>query len=221
MNKGTRMIAFILVISVTTGLLGQAAARSTVRLGDKKASRVEEGKPEGKEGKKAVNEEDAAGGSKVWAAAKPAPIELGDGPVRATLEPLPKRGGDRAVGIPGRVEALGPSRRLYLVVRGLRAASPPGVLYGIYLDLSDNPTPDQLKAHKVGVLNFFNAVGQGQGNVAESKDTGFLSFDVTDVAKSLRTKGLLKDKPALTITPAGRPAASAKPVVVEITLVEK
>jgi hypothetical protein len=49
----------------------------------------------------------------------------------------------------------------------------------------------------------------------------FYRFDITDLAKKLHGQGLLKEKPILTIAPAGKPAADAKPVVGDITVVEQ
>ena len=60
------------------------------------------------------------------------------------------------------------------------------------------------------------------GHESASVDkTRFISFDATEVVRELRDKKLLGATPAVTIVPIGRPAAAAKPVVEEISLVEE
>jgi hypothetical protein len=158
---------------------------------------------------------------KCRAAVKRTPILLEGAQVSVTLEPQPEREGAVALGIPACVHRLESSHHLYLVARGLRADAPQGVLYNLYLDLPANPTREQLKTHKVGVLNFFDAVGRGKTEKGKDADPVTPNFDVTEVLKALESKGLLKEKPTLTIIPAGKPVASANPVIAGISLVEQ
>jgi hypothetical protein len=78
-------------------------------------------------------------------------------------------------------------------------------------------------------VNFFHAVHpdaevhgpQAASKIMPAAEPGmFVSFDVTDVAKSLLANGLLREKPTLTIIPQGKPAAGAKATVREISLVQ-
>jgi tyrosinase len=166
----------------------------------------------------------AAQGAKPRAAAKTTPITLGAEPVRVPLDPLPEGAGLEAVDLPNHVRSLAPGRRLYLVVKNLRAQTQPGVLYHLYLELPSDAARGQMAAHHVGVVNFFHAVGHGGHEHAAAAKKGterFLRFDITDLAKKLQAQGLLKQKPILTIAPAGKPAAEAKPVIGEITIIER
>jgi tyrosinase len=171
----------------------------------------------------------ATRGRKTHAATRAAAVSFGDGPVAVTLEPLPEAAGAAALDVTARVRALPPEQREYLVVHGLHAMAPPGVTYGVYLDLPPNPTRDQLAAHRIGTVNFFHAVHpdaevhgpQAASKIMPAAEPGmFVSFDITDVAKSLLSKGLLREKPILTIIPQGKPAAGAKATVREISLVQ-
>jgi tyrosinase len=171
----------------------------------------------------------AARGRKTLAATRATTISLGDSPVAVTLEPLTEADGAAPVGVTARVRALRPERRVYLVVHGPRALAPPGVIFGVYLDLPPNPTRDQLHAHRVGTVNFFHAVhpdadvhgAQPGSKIMPTAVHGtFVAFDITDVAKRVLSTGLLRDKPTLTIIPQGKPAAGATATVREISLVE-
>ena len=111
-------------------------------------------------------------------------------------------------------------------MRDLHADAQPGVLYHVYLELPAGASGQRMEAHHVGVVNFFNAVshgaaGHGHGDAAKKSTARFLRFDVTDLARKLQGQGLLKEKPTLTIAPAGQPAADAKPVIGEISLIER
>jgi tyrosinase len=166
----------------------------------------------------------AAQNQKRRATVRATPVALGADPVQVTLEPLPEREGEVPVHLPNRVKSLEAERRLYLIVRDLRAETQPGVLYHVYLELPSGASREQLEAHHVGVLNFFHAVGHGEhghGGEARKETERFLRFDITNLVKALQSKNLLRDKPTLTIAPVGRPAADAKPVIGEITLVEQ
>ena len=79
----------------------------------------------------------------------------------------------------------------------------------------------QRAAHLVGTINFFDAVAHPGHESASVDKTRFISFDATEVVRELRDKKLLGAAPAVTIMPIGRPAAAAKPVVEEISLVEE
>jgi hypothetical protein len=140
------------------------------------------------------------------ALARASEVELGAGPTSVTLD-----GRDVA----SLLNALG-SRRLYLVIRGLRASSPPGVLYHLYLDLPTGAVPADDDRRHVGIINFY---GAPSGNA--DRDRIFYSFDATDVAQALRARGPLRDPTTVTFYPAGSPDPGAKAVISRIELVEK
>jgi tyrosinase len=169
----------------------------------------------------------AAQGTRRHATVRATPIALGADPVRVNLDPLAAAAQEKAAGpLTARVKALPEGRRLYLLVRDLRTDEQPGVLYHVYLELPEKAAPEQSEAHHVGVLNFFHAHpagngGHAHGDAAGSKSDRFYRFDITDLAKTLQSKGSLSERPTVTIAPAGRPAAEAKPLVGEITLIEE
>ncbi len=147
-------------------------------------------------------------------------LALGAGPVRVNLEPAPAPEGV-AGALSERVKSLAAEKKLYLVLRGLRAEAQPGVLYHVYLDLPEATPLEKGKPHYVGAINFFDATAHGdhEGAVEAKGTPKFFGLNVTSIAKSLQERGLLTEKPALTIAPSGTPAEDAKPVIGEISLV--
>ena len=73
------------------------------------------------------------------------------------------------------------------------------------------------QAHYIGSINFFEHEHTHEGSMADK----WLSFDITDLAKRLKAKGEISDKAELTIASAGKPAAEAKPVIGDVSLVEQ
>jgi hypothetical protein len=213
MSKGMGILVTVLLSAAATGVWASLSDQGGGGTDDKKAVRDE--------GKRKVRARDSSPDAKTLAEVSTAPLALGDGPVHATFQPCSEREGAPALDITAHVRALRPGHHLYLVVRRLHAKAPPGVLYGVYLDLPPKPTRDQLKSHKVAALNFFDAILPKDDHDDGGANPRFVSFDVTDVVRSLQAEGLLKEKPTLTIIPAGKPAASAKPVIGAITLIER
>jgi tyrosinase len=143
------------------------------------------------------------------------PIALGPGPVRATLAAPPSP--QATVPLATRIANLPATHRLYVVVKGLHANVQPEVLYYLYLELPAQAPGAAATEYYVGNINFF-----GTGHTHEGgSDDKFYSFDVTDLAKRLKAKGLLTDKAELTIAPAGQPASEAKPLIGEVSIVEQ
>jgi len=137
-----------------------------------------------------------------------APVSLGAGPVSVTLAPPSGKA------LSARVASVAPDRKVYLVAKGLGTDAPPETIYQLYLGLPPGTAPSPDSPYYVGALNFFNAVGRGAGS-----DPRFLSFDVTALLKSLQSQSALADNATVTIVPAGKPRAGAKPVVSAISLV--
>lgn len=149
-------------------------------------------------------------------------LTLGGSAVRVDLRPPP----GPAVTPAGAVSSIAPQggKRLYLVARGLRAEVQPGALYHLYLGLPADADPAASERHLVGSVNFFAAeqhAGDGGGEAAAAEAGKFLSFDVTDLARSLDAEGALGTAPSLTVAPADQPAAEARAVVGQISLVER
>ena len=137
-----------------------------------------------------------------------APVALGAGPVTVTLAPPSGKA------LSARVAGVAPDRKIYLVAKGLGTDAPPETIYQLYLGLPPGTAPNPDSPHYVGALNFFNAVGRSAGS-----DPRFLSFDVTSLLKSLHAQNALAGNATVTIVPAGKPSAGAKPVVGAISLV--
>jgi tyrosinase len=147
-------------------------------------------------------------------------VELGAGPTRVALEPVASAPG--AGSLPERARGLSANRRLYLVVRDIRAAVAPGVMYNVYLDLPTASAPSDATPHHVGSIGFFGAVPhEGHPMDGAVPDPRFISFDVTEVVRDLQARQLLADKPVVTIAPVGRPAANAQAVIGALSLAEQ
>jgi len=141
-------------------------------------------------------------------------LALGRGPVRLTLEHSPT---NKNRLLADELNALGTERSLYLVLRDLQTNAQPGVLYDVYLNLPENASPKGEDANYVGTISFFNADHAHTGAASQQ----FYSFDVTDLARKLQSKGGVPEKPTITIAPAGDAADEAKPVIGQISLVEQ
>ncbi|MEK6303183.1 MAG: hypothetical protein AABO41_20920 [Acidobacteriota bacterium] len=139
------------------------------------------------------------------------PIVLGASPVRISLPPEKD-----AKGLAARLDKLEPGRSIYLVLRDLSTTEQPGVLYHVYLDLPAGAAPEKNDPRYVDSVSFFDA-----GGAKPSDGTSFRSFDITSVARTLKTHKLLTDQTAITIVPGGTPAAEAKPTIGGVELVEQ
>lgn len=146
-------------------------------------------------------------------------IELAEQPVRVALVPSPE---SRVTGsLAARLTTLAPARRIYLRLRDLRAEEQPGTLYQLYLDLPAGAVPGNDEPRHVGSLNFFNAV-RLEGTTPEARAVPIdVSLDITDVARTLATKKLLKDATSVTIVPSRAPRAGSKPSIGRLEIVEQ
>jgi hypothetical protein len=89
------------------------------------------------------------------------------------------------------------------------------VAFDVYLDLPPGTPAAKRLPHFAGSINYYDAVIGGTG-----RPDAIFSFDITDVARALRSRGLLKDATALTIVPSGgTPAGNA--AVDSIQIVEQ
>ena len=101
----------------------------------------------------------------------------------------------------------------YLVIRDLQINMQPGVIYGLYLDVSESTSDETLKDHKIGDLNFFNAMP----GMEMDEPNRFVSYDITELVKTLGTSAS-SGRVSLTIIPSGEPAAESEPVIGSITI---
>lgn len=148
------------------------------------------------------------------------PIALGAGAVRVPLKSASAQTPERGM-LAKRLTTLGANQRLYLVIRDLRAAEQPGVLYRLYLDLPQDAQPRRNEQRYIGSLNFFNSVkGGGYGAQASGSDF-FFSYDITALVRNLQARRLLSERTTITIAPSGAPTANAAPTIGRIELVEQ
>lgn len=162
------------------------------------------------------------------AASTGGPIELKAQAVRVTLEPKAPAAPNQPAALRDVVRTLPGQRRLYLLVKDLKADAQPNVLYHVYLELPDDADPQKQQAHHVGSVNFFGAVSHKGGGHGVGRNAGAaprkersVRFDITDLAKKLQAGDALKDRPTVTIAPVGQPAESAKPVIGEISIIQE
>jgi tyrosinase len=117
-----------------------------------------------------------------------------------------------------RIRKLAPSTRVYLVISKLQAAAQPEVLYEVYFAPSEETRGKPPARHRVGTINFFNAVSHGEDAQSLVNDERFVSFDITRLVRRLHLEERLKAEPSVVIVPVGEPATDAKPVIGSIEL---
>ncbi len=150
--------------------------------------------------------------TRMRAAAGPVPLE--SEPIRVKLKAPAAEAGEP---FDMRIRKLAPSTRVYLVISKLQAAAEPGILYEVYLAPSEEAVSKPSAKHRVGTMNFFDAVSHGEESHVNNDN--FVSFDVTNLIRRQQLEGRLKAEPAVTIVPAGEPAADAKPIVGSIEVI--
>ena len=138
-------------------------------------------------------------------------VALGSKAVSVTLEPPTA---SPAASFSSHVANLA-SKRMYVVASSLQTDVPPGVLYGIYVNLPEGTAEAKRDAYRLGTINFFGAMAH-----AHRTSQKFVSFDITDMVKNLQKTRALNEKPVVTIIPMGA-AGDAKPVVGQLSLVEQ
>jgi tyrosinase len=147
------------------------------------------------------------------------PIKLGAAPVTVALETS-----EKAKLLTEEVDSLRPGEQIQLVFEDLQADAQPSVLYHIYVDLPADAKEDEKQLRYVGSLNFFHAVAHGDHEHAQpenDRSNKFVSFDITELAKKLRSQQGLGNTPSLTIAPSGSPADNANPTIGRIVVVAK
>jgi len=154
----------------------------------------------------------------LFAKAREPAVPLGPGPVSVELAAPANVSPERASPA-RRLAALAAGRRIYLVIRNLRANAQPGVGYDIYVNLPERATGTAAASSYAGSITFFDVIGD-HGDHGGGLDK-FFSFDVTDVFGTLSRAGRLGDRVSVTIVPKGEPAADAKPVIGEISFAEQ
>lgn len=153
----------------------------------------------------------------VQIAASTQTIALSNRATRVVLADHDTREAER--GLDNHVRELPTGRRLYLILKNLKAAQPPGVLYHVYLDLPENATPVKSDPHHAGVLNFFGATALPDSE--RPQEGAFRSYDITALVKRLHVHKLLSDPSTVTIIPSTNPAENARAAIAQIEIVEQ
>jgi hypothetical protein len=138
------------------------------------------------------------------------PTVLQAAPVQLELKRAGDGGRESGQALASVLASRRPDRRPTLVLRGLRAETPPGVLYHLYLGLEPGESPAPDDPRHIGVVNFFDA---------ERGKPGFYSFDLERALEALRAAGPLPEPLTVTVIPAGAPDAEARPVIGSAELV--
>jgi hypothetical protein len=154
--------------------------------------------------------------SKEVLAASTHAVELTDKPVRAKFV---SGKSDKNTSLSQRLKSLPSSRKVYLVLTGLRAAEQPGTLFHLYLDLPEGVTPKPRNAWHVGSINFYNAVPGA--DAPKDKPAPTVAIDITDRLRNLHSSQKLTPATTLTIMPTRLPEVGSKPVIENIAIVVK
>jgi tyrosinase len=142
-------------------------------------------------------------------------VALTNAPVRVRLQTAAN-----LVPFGAQINTLPAGQRLFLRLKNLRANIQPGVLYHVYLNLPSDARPEDAAGHRAGFLSFFNFTQMEHRNEADIPQR-YVTFEVTEVMKSLESRGFLKEGPSLTIAPSRQPSSDAKPLVGQMDLVHQ
>lgn len=100
--------------------------------------------------------------------------------------------------------------RVVLELEHIDAERNPGTIYGVYVNLPDNPSPDDLQAHHVGNVSLFitERTREPRGDHA-AHGAMRLAMDITDVLDRLRQQGDVDEGDALEV--------AFRPIELEVT----
>jgi tyrosinase len=90
--------------------------------------------------------------------------------------------------------------RAFLDIEDVTADSAPGVVYGIYVNLPEDPTPDQLEIHHVGNVSLFGVERARNPRGDQPGHDLRLSMEITNVLDRLATQGTWTDGTQLDVT---------------------
>jgi tyrosinase len=139
-------------------------------------------------------------------------VSLGTGMTAVQMEPMPEARNSVFALTPAAPAApdLG---AYYLVIRDLQINTQPGVIYSLYLDVSENASDEALQAHKIGDLSFFHAMPGMEMN----EPNRFVSYDITELVNKLGTSAS-SGSVSLAIIPSGKPTVGSEPIIGSITI---
>jgi tyrosinase len=163
-------------------------------------------------GAAAAPEKHGVGGNMLHAEIEGA-LSLGEQPLTVKI-PQPK-----SMPLMGTLnKSLGQSeRKVFVVLRDIYAAQPPGSAFGVYINLPAGTTPSPKDPHYVGSINFFNATAMPGSKGMFMVDTYVL--DVTEDLKKLSADKGLGEDISVTVAPFGKVNAAAAAKVGRIEFV--
>jgi tyrosinase len=152
-------------------------------------------------------------------------LTLGAAPAQATIDLQSLAGAPAAApseAFAQRLSKVPPEHKVFVVLKGLSSEVQPGVLYDVYLQLPQGTAPKEGGGYRIGTLSFFDTGHGDHTAVGAGAEAKFVSFDVTALVATLAGKKMLDTRKLnLTFAPVGQPAAAAKPVIGEISIVEQ
>jgi hypothetical protein len=110
-------------------------------------------------------------------------------------------------------------RHVYLLLKGVRAAKQPGVLFHLFLDAPPGPPPGDNDPRQLAVLNFFNVVpptGLPIRNAGRD-----ISYDITQRLQLMKDNDLLTERTTVTIISTGQFPRDAYPMLRRIEIAEQ
>lgn len=131
-------------------------------------------------------------------------IATSESDIKLSSEPVvvPLRSAQQARSLAWEMQSyLARNNRLYLILKHIRAAKQPGVLFHVYLDLPRGTRPDREDPRHVGVLNFFEAVAPSDSDPRADNVGRDFTYEITDLVRILRSKNLLTSSGSVTIIP--------------------
>lgn len=109
------------------------------------------------------------------------------------------------------------NQKIFLIVSGIFASTPPGTSFSVYLNLPEDVKPTSSSPYYVGVINFFNATAMpGMGDMQMTDD---FVFDVTETIKFLNNEGTPLSDISVTVEPNSDLNADSKPYIGSIEIV--
>lgn len=149
-----------------------------------------------------------------------APVPLTSEPVRVHLKtPAALAAREPDTTFERRIRKLPVHTRVHLVLSKLHALAQPDVLYDVYVVPSEEAAAKPPAKHRIGTINFFEAVKHSNDAHSLQNDERFVSFDVTNHVRRLHVEKRLTTDPSLTLVPVGEPAGDATPVIGSLELV--
>ena len=95
----------------------------------------------------------------------------------------------------------------------------PNTLYRVYLGMPAGTVGAAREAYRAGTINFFEAGSHLEG--ATNMEPPHYSFDVTELVKRLGSAKAITDEPTVSLVPASKPSAEARPLIGDVSLVQQ